>query len=57
MESATVELVPVEGKKLVFEVNANDGVDIIARGRHERVIVDRARFDAKLAAKGAARQP
>jgi fluoroacetyl-CoA thioesterase len=54
--TATVELVAVEGKKLIFEVEAHDGVDIIARGRHERMIANRAKFDAKLAAKGAARQ-
>jgi fluoroacetyl-CoA thioesterase len=54
--TATVELVAVEGKKLTFKVEAHDGVDVIARGRHERVIVKRAKFDAKMAAKGAARQ-
>lgn len=54
--TATVELVAIEGKKLIFEVQAHDGVEIIARGRHERFIVNRARFDAKMAAKGAARQ-
>jgi fluoroacetyl-CoA thioesterase len=46
----------VEGKKLTFKVEAHDGVDVIAQGRHERVIVNRAKFDAKMAAKGAARQ-
>jgi fluoroacetyl-CoA thioesterase len=54
--TATVELVAVEGKRLIFEVEAHDGVDIIARGRHERMIANRAKFDAKLAVKGAARQ-
>jgi fluoroacetyl-CoA thioesterase len=54
--TATVELVAVEGKRLIFEVEAHDGVDIIARGRHERMIANRAKFDAKLAAKAAARQ-
>jgi fluoroacetyl-CoA thioesterase len=54
--TATVELVAVEGKKLKFKVEAHDGVDVIAQGRHERVIVNRAKFDAKMAAKGAARQ-
>ena len=49
--TATVELVAVEGKKLTFAVEAHDGVDVIARGRHERFIVDRAKFDAKMAAK------
>jgi fluoroacetyl-CoA thioesterase len=50
--TATVELVAVEGKKLTFAVEAHDGVDVIARGRHERFIVSRAKFDAKMAAKG-----
>ena len=54
--TATVELVAVEGRKLTFKVEAHDGVDVIAQGRHERVIVNRAKFDAKVAAKGAARQ-
>jgi fluoroacetyl-CoA thioesterase len=52
--TATVELVAVEGRKLTFAVEAHDGVEVIARGRHERFVVDRARFDAKMAAKGAA---
>lgn len=53
--TATVQLVAMEGKKLTFEVEAHDGVDVIARGRHERFLVNRARFDAKMAAKAAAR--
>lgn len=48
---ATVELVEVDGKRLVFEVEAHDGVDRIARGRHERFVIDRAKFDARLAKK------
>jgi len=41
----------VEGRRLAFEVEAHDGVDRIARGRHERFVVDRARFSAKVAEK------
>lgn len=52
--SARVELVAVEGKKLVFDVEAHDGKDRIARGRHERFVIDREKFDARLAAKRAA---
>ncbi|MFT3961637.1 thioesterase family protein [Propionivibrio sp.] len=51
--TARVELVAVEGKKLVFEVEAHDGKECIARGRHERFVIDRERFDARLAAKRA----
>ena len=57
---ADVELMAVEGKKLTFRVEASDGVDRIAQGRHERFVIDKARFDAKVTAKGAAaasRQP
>jgi fluoroacetyl-CoA thioesterase len=53
--TATVELIAIEGRKLTFTVEAHDGVDLIARGRHERFIIDRARFDARLATKRSAR--
>lgn len=46
--TARVELVEVDGRRLVFAVEAHDGVDLISRGRHERFVIDRARFDAKL---------
>ncbi len=49
--TAKVELIAVEGRKLVFTVEAHDGVDVISRGRHERFVIDRVRFDARLAAK------
>jgi fluoroacetyl-CoA thioesterase len=52
--TATVELVAVDGKKLTFAVEAHDGVDRIAKGRHERFIVNRDKFDARVAAKRAA---
>jgi fluoroacetyl-CoA thioesterase len=45
------QLIAVEGKKLVFTVEAHDEVDLISRGRHERFVIDRARFDAKLSSK------
>ncbi len=47
------ELIAVEGKKLVFTVEATDGVDVISRGRHERFVINRERFDQKLASKAA----
>lgn len=49
--TATVKLVAVDGRKLAFDVSAHDGVDIVARGRHERYVIDRAKFDARLAGK------
>jgi fluoroacetyl-CoA thioesterase len=49
--TAKVELIAVEGRKLVFAVEAHDGVDLISRGRHERFVIDRERFDARLGTK------
>jgi len=49
--TATVELVEVDGRRLVFAVEASDGVDVISRGRLERVVVTREAFDARLRAK------
>lgn len=49
--TATVELLAVEGKKLTFAVEAHDGIDLIAKGRHERFVIDRQKFDARLEAK------
>jgi len=46
--TARVELIEVSGRKLVFQVEAHDGVDLISRGRHERFVIDRAKFDARL---------
>lgn len=50
-----VTLVEVDGRKLVFEVEAHDGVDAIGKGRHERYVIDRERFGQKAARKAAAR--
>lgn len=48
---AKVELIEVSGRKLVFEVEAHDGIDLISKGRHERFIVDKAKFDARVGEK------
>lgn len=49
--TATVELIAVEGKKLVFAVEAHDGIDLISKGRHERFVINKEKFDAKLGTK------
>lgn len=53
--TARAHLAEVAGRRLVFRVEAHDGVDIIARGTHERTVIVRERFDAKLATKLGAR--
>lgn len=46
-----VELLSIEGRKLTFSVRAHDETELISEGRHERFVIDRARFDAKLEGK------
>ena len=46
-----VKLVQVDGRRLAFEVEAHDGVDLIGRGRHERFVIDREKFARKVAGK------
>lgn len=41
------------GKKAGFAVEAHNGVDLISRGRHERFVIDKERFDANVGAKRA----
>jgi fluoroacetyl-CoA thioesterase len=41
----------VEGRRLVFAVKARDDIDAISEGRHERYVIDAARFEQKLAGK------
>ena len=45
---AKVKLVEVDRRRLVFEIEAHDGTDLIARGKHERFVIDKAKFDDKL---------
>ena len=46
--TAKVKLIEVDGRKLVFEVEAHDGVDLICQGKHERFIIYKEKFDAKM---------
>ena len=55
--TASVELIAVQGRKLTFTVSAHDGVDLISQGRHERFVIDKNKFDAKVAAKATRRRP
>jgi fluoroacetyl-CoA thioesterase len=43
----TTELVTVEGRKLVFEIEAIDNFDLIGKGTHERFIIHSAKFNKK----------
>ena len=49
---ARAELKSVEGRKLVFKIQAWDAVELIGEADHERFVVDEARFIARIQAKG-----
>lgn len=48
-----VRLDKVEGRKLSFSLAAHDGAEKISEGTHERVVIDAARFNAKVQEKAA----
>jgi len=50
-----VRLAEVQGRKLVFEVEAHDAVDSITKGIHERFVIDRDKFGARIRDKAAGR--
>jgi fluoroacetyl-CoA thioesterase len=49
----TVTVSAVKGRLVTFEVTARDIVDTVARGRHTRFVVDKAKTQERLAAKAA----
>ncbi len=48
---ARAELTEIAGKKLTFAVEAYDDREKVGEGRHERYIIDNAKFMAKVADK------
>ena len=46
--SARVKLTEVDGRRLVFSVELNDGIDVISKGTHERFIIDAEKFNRKV---------
>ena len=46
--NATAVLVAIDGRKLVFEIEACDGEGVIGKATHSRFIVDRERFLSKI---------
>ena len=47
----------VDGRKLTFHLVADDGVDKISEGTHERFVIDAAKFNAKAAGKLLSQRP
>ncbi|GIW17787.1 MAG: thioesterase [Tepidiforma sp.] len=51
--TAEVRLVAVDGRRFDFEWTAHDGAEQVGHGTHQRFVVDRGRFEVRLAAKRA----
>ena len=49
--TARVSLKEVDGRRLMFEVEAHDGVDLIGKGTHERYVIYSENFAEKLLSK------
>ncbi len=39
-----------QGRKLTFALSADDGIDAISRGTHERFVIDATKFNQKVSA-------
>jgi fluoroacetyl-CoA thioesterase len=46
------ELVEVDGRRLVFRVEAHDEVEKVGEGEHHRMIIDAAKFVERVSKKG-----
>ncbi len=49
---ARAELIAIEGRKLVFKVQAWDEVELIGEAEHDRFVIDKTKFMTKVKAKG-----
>ena len=52
--TATAAVTAVEGRTIMFRIAVHDAVDEIGHGTHARVVVDVARFDARVQRKAQA---
>ena len=48
---AVAEVTRVDGRNISFAVNVKDEIDLIGEGVHERVVVNVAKFDQRVARK------
>jgi predicted thioesterase len=49
--TANAEVTKVDGRRIEFRIDATDGIEQIGAGVHERVVIDVAKFVARLAQK------
>jgi fluoroacetyl-CoA thioesterase len=48
---AEAEVITTVGKRIVFKVSANDGIEEIGTGTHQRTVIDLQSFNERLAKK------
>jgi len=48
-----VKLIEVDGRRLAFEVEADDGLQAVSRGTHQRFVIDAERFNERMRHKAA----
>jgi len=46
--TAKVKLIEVDGRRLLFDVEAYDNREMISKGKHERFIINKMKFDSKM---------
>jgi fluoroacetyl-CoA thioesterase len=49
--TAEVELIEIDGRRLLFKASCRDEIEPIGEGFHERMVIDHARFMQRLARK------
>jgi len=49
--TASAVVTAVEGRKIEFQIEAYDGIDVIGKAHHERMVIDRLKFGERLQAK------
>lgn len=49
--TATVTLTAIDGRRLEFSWTASDAVEEVGNGTHQRFVIDRVRFEQRLAQK------
>ena len=49
--TVTATLVEVDRRKLRFEIEVRDAVELVGRATHERFVIDAARFEERIAEK------
>jgi fluoroacetyl-CoA thioesterase len=54
--TAKVKLLQIEGRRLVFEFEVYDEIEIISRGKHQRAVIIKEKFDSKVKEKARQRQ-